>query len=681
MSPANASSPVKRPVLVQRSVSSNTSSMLRISPTNVMETWDNQPQKAAGPKPPRPHVVHRGHVRNLSLGKNLNKLQKAATAQNLFAEATTIGPSSNSRHQRKKSAPVVTPVTPGDGHHVRWDGSHPSLGDHKANTSVRKNHSTPALRRNNTSGVLGKKALVTERLHPKSAKGQQAKKKVVGFELADSESEEWEDSTQSPESTRRNSIAPPKDGNAGAALVDPLTFVKRPYPRVSQATATATATATSLPVPDPTSDPPSRDHSGHPPSPTSEEEEQQPIRTSDHEDITTRLLSQSRPSRAPPAMSPISAMASPPVVDLAHQTASLTTLASSHDPPPSSTSTSALPMTPGVNPQATSSSIEGGVSRFIMSDKTGFRATSRIDSDPNTPSSFLPHYRPENLSSPSQSNSAKKIRATSPPRRVEPPSRTQQKLWLQRTAALTTSPPDPHGGPDGLPASTMDPTFMAASHTRSGMRPYEGGRGAMNGSVRIGGAAHELGVKHIRKLYDKTAAELNVVQRFQSPTKSSFDRVNLLLKQLEGPATGTEAGATKARAKNVKSGPSFHTQFFRPSSAKKQSAVPQSHDAALAGSINKNTHQGSKDSTSHVYFQDHDDVVNIGDPSEQVDRLGIDHQSPHSQRASHPILSPSTDAPQDRGATDLERNSTVFLDENELLLRRVWDSRELASSH
>jgi len=206
----------------------------------------------------------------------------------------------------------------------------------------------------------------------------------------------------------------------------------------------------------------------------------------------------------------------------------------------------------------------------------------------------------------------------------------------------------------------------------------------MNGSVRVGGAAHELGAKHVRKLYDKTAAELNVVRRFQSPTKSSFDRVNQLLRKLERPATGTEAGATKSRAKNVNSIPSFHGQFFRPSSGRKnQHVVPQSHDATLTGSsqlINKNMHQGSKDSTSHVYFQDHDDVVNIG-PSEQVDRLGVDHPSPHSQRASHPILSPSTDAPQDRGATDQERDSTVFLDENELLLRRVWDSRELASSH
>ena len=667
---------MKRPALAQRSMSSNTFNTLRASPANaIIESSDYQPQKAPGPKPPRPHVVggnHRSHVRNLSLGKNLNKLQKAATAQNLIAEATTIGPSSSSRHQRKKSAPVTPGASP-HGHHVRWDGSHPSLGDHKANTSMRKNHSTPALRRNNTSGVLGKKALVTERLHPASAKGQ-AKKKVVGFELGDSESEEWEDSTQSPESTRRSSIAPGKDNNAGAALVDPLTFVKRPYPQTSQ----GTATATSLPVPDPTSDPLSRDHLRHPPSPTSEEE-QQPMRTSDHEDIATRLLSQSRPSRAPPAMSSISAVATPPVVDLAHQAASLTTLALNHDPtrrPPSSASTSALLETPGVNPQATSSSIEGGVSRFIMSD---IRATSRIDSDPNTPSSFLPHYRPQNLSSPSQSNSARKVKATSPPpRRVEPPSRTQQKLWLQRTAALTTSPPDPHGGPDALPASAMDPAFMAASHPRSGMRPYEGGRGAMNGSARVGGAAHDLGAKHVRKLYDKTAAELNVVRRFQSPTKSSFDRVNQLSRKLERPATGTEAGATKSRAKNMKSVPSFHGQFFRPSSARKnQRVVPQIHDATLTGSsqpVSKNVHQGSKDSTSHVYFQDHDDVVNIG---EQVDRLGVDHQSPHSQRASHPI-SPSTDAPQ---ATDQERDSTVFLDENELLLRRVWDSRELASSH
>ena len=62
----------------------------------------------------------------------------------------------------------------------------------------------------------------------------------MGFELGDSDNDdgEWEDTAQSPESTRRSSVAQTKESAENATtLVDPLVFVKRPYPQIPRATS------------------------------------------------------------------------------------------------------------------------------------------------------------------------------------------------------------------------------------------------------------------------------------------------------------------------------------------------------------------------------------------------------------------------------------------------------------
>ncbi|KAL1970023.1 hypothetical protein VTN77DRAFT_6428 [Rasamsonia byssochlamydoides] len=678
MSPAsNTSSPVKRPALGRRSASSHALVSMRTSPSNAADTSEAHPhpQKAPVHKVHRAHVVggaHRVHGRNPSFGKNLNKLHRVTSGHNVLAEGATIVTGAR-HHQRKKSAPV-TPAASPRGSHGRG-GSTVSLGEHKAHTSMRKNYSTPALPRN-TSTVLGKKALVTDR--PQTAKPRV--QKTVGFELADSDSdEEWEDSTQSPESTRRGSVAPSKDDAETSAenntvLVDPLTFVKRPYPQVPQSRSLPESSINAPPQEPPPPDDEHPDdeeaHSSH------AEDDQQPMRTSEHEDIATRLLSQSRPSKAPPAMSSISAIATPAPVDTSRRNASLTNLASSHDASRNapSTSGSAMPNTTGVTAQATSSSIEGGVSRFIINDKT----TPRTDSDPNTPSSFLPHYHPQSPPSPGRSNTSKKAKATSPPPRPPgdgPPSRTQQKLWLQRTATLTTSPPDPHGSP-ALPTSSIDPAFMAAPHSRAGGRPYDGGRGGVNGSVRPGVSTHDSETKHIRKAYEKTASELNVVRRFHNPTKNSFDRVDRILNEAGRQTGGGTEQNTSLAGKSVKSAPSLtNGQSLQSTSDRRQGVMSAGKDDSPGRSqlISKNRQSGSKHG-SRVYFQDQDDVVNINDPSEPGDRLDVDDQ----QRSGQNILSDSAAAAAEQG-TGKDTGSGDPATEVALLLRRMWESREVAS--
>lgn len=638
----NTSSPVKRPGLGRRSASSHALISTRTSPSNQAELSHSHTQKTPVHNPHRPHVVggaHRLHGRNPSFGKNLNKLQKLMGAEG----ATT---SAGARHhQRKKSAPVTPAASPRGHHHVRWDSAKGALGDHKANVSMKKNYSSPALRRN-TSGVLGKKALVTDRPH--AAKGQV--KKVVGFQLADSDDDdgEWEDSTQSPESTRRNSEVPVQDGaEDNTVLVDPLTFVKRPYPQAPQASSLPEQNRKSLSQESHQEDQHTdEDDDDDEEEQSSTEEREQRTRTVEHEDIASRLLSQSRSSKAPPAMSSVSAMAKPAAVDPTPRTTSLSNIASSQDASRRSPlSTSNPANTPGNNTQGTSSSMEGGVSRFIINDKSG---QSRTDSDPNTPSSFLPHYHPQTPPSPGQGATSKRTKTSPPPRPPggEPPSRTQQKLWLQRTAALSTSPPDSHGPGSTMSPSTMDPAFTA--HSRPGSRPYDGGRG-MNGSARAGGTAHDGEAKHIRKAYEKTASELNVVRRFQNPTKDSFSRVSRFMNEMERPATGAAQNQSPTKTEKKRHGDS---------------------ETGLTQLISKARPFGLKSSGSRVNFQDQDDAVNVGDTAEPVDRLGVDNPS-HSQNPTHPVVDDAAHG----GAND-----SVFPDETVMMLRRMWESREVPTA-
>ncbi|KAF3401434.1 hypothetical protein DPV78_005118 [Talaromyces pinophilus] len=683
MSPTSNShvtSPGKRPGLARRSVSSHAiiANSTRTSPATDA-TEPQKPTAAAGHKA-RAHVVgggHRAHGRNPSFGKNLNKLQRMHTASNihLFTEGTTTIGTGARHHQRKKSAPVTPVESPRtSGSHVRWEGGNTSLGDHKSHvSSMRKNYSTPALHRN-TSAILPKKALVTDR--PQSAKGRP--KKSVGFELVgDSDSEEeWEDSTQSPESTRRGSaVQSTKDSaESSQVLVDPLTFVKRPYPQIPQSRSLPESTISNLPQAIEDSDDESANHE-QASSVSSHEQEREPQpepRAHEPEDIANRLLSQSRLSKAPPAMSSISAMGTATGIDASRRNESITSLSNlasnqgglRHAPSvPSSQAQSSLPQ---------SSSIEGGVSRFIVNPQAGAHAISRTDSDPNTPSSFLPHYHPQPPPTPERST-AKKAKATSPqPRPLGDgiPSRTQQKLWLQRTAALTTSPPDSNGSP-ALPQSTIDPVFIAASHTRNGQ--YDNGRGTVNGSARVG-TSHDSEAKHTRKAFEKTSLELHVVRRFQSPTKNSFMRLQLLTNTSDRPNTASES-TSNFLAKSSKSAPSLTTgQFLNalPSRRAKAAAASSGDNESSAESADNTRHRSSK--PGRVYFQDHDDVVNINDSSsDPAERLAVESQQGGSSSVNGPT---GTD---NKAVTGTDRDG-YFANEQEMLLRRMWESRgEVAS--
>ncbi|KAE8388122.1 hypothetical protein BDV23DRAFT_159821 [Aspergillus alliaceus] len=665
MPTSNTSSPVKRPGLGRRAVSSHAVVTRSTSTQSELANSQNQNQKTSH-RAHRAHIVGggRNHHRNPSFGKNLNKLQRHLSQQQIETEKP------GRHHQRKKSAPAtpaaVTPATsPRGQHHVRWDGA---LGEsHQTAASMKKNNSSPALRRNSNSviGKIGKKALVTDRPHTSSGK-----KKTVGFELGDSDDNDdgdWEDTTQSPESTRRSSVAQSRDSVENTTvLVDPLTFVKRSYPQFPRSTSLPESSLNNFghnnQLPDGDSDDEHNSDGDKQTRPLETEEREGGSRTADHGDIASRLLSPSHSAKAPPAMSSISATAKPAMVDPLSRNASLTNIAAGHDNlrRPVSSSQNALASTPGNLTQATSSSIEGGVSRFI---KAGFQAASRTDSDPNTPSSFLPHYHPQTPPSPGRTGS-KRTRASPPsrPAGAEPHSRTQQKLWLQRTAALNTSPPDGHGVSAAASPSAMDPAFMAAAHARPGAG-FDAGRGLVNGTLRTG-PVHDNEAKHIRKAYEKTALELTVVRRFQSPTGDSFRR---LTSRLTGMKLGPSHQRHSSLGKPIKSAPALNLLQNG-----KQQPTAQPSPSPEPRQLISRKRSGLKTSVSQTYLPEPDDLANESTDSSQ---------RPRPQHPSHRILSTSDEAahPLPVGE-ELPEEPSMLANEADMMIRRIWESREVATA-
>lgn len=626
--PNNTSSPVKRPGLGRRAVSSHAV----VTRSNSNELSESHTSKApVHHKPHRAHVVggHRNHHRNPSLGKNFSKLK-------LFQLG---GPEATGRnHHRKKSAPATPVGSPKGQGHVRWDGD---LEDHPKN-SMKRNNSTPVLRRNH-SGV-GKKALVTER--PLSSTG----KKTVGFELGDDDNDdaEWEDTTQSPESTRRNSVAPSNPSVENTqVLVDPLTFVKRPYPQIPRATS----------LPESITNKFARNHSDLEEEDENEDAEedeqgdskQELDQSVDQGDIASRLLSPAHSAKAPPAMSSISAMAKPSAKDPASRSASVNLAQERNNRRAMSSSNPSFAMTPGSQPQATSSSMEGGVSRFIVSNKSANQASSRTDSDPNTPSSFLPHYHPQTPPSPNRV-AGKAAASPARPLGADLPSRTQQKLWLQRTATLNDSPPDNHGATPTTSSAAMD---LAVNQQRPGAGAFDVSRG-INGSARPGGAVgQDSESRQTRKAYEKVSLELTAVRRFQSPTGDSFNRLRAIARASKGRAVSAEQAS--ALGKPVKSAPSLPL-------------LQQSKRPSRLGSSSESKSQLQRDPQSST---SEDPATH----SESADTV----QATKSSHPSHRILSTSAEAV--HGLTgDQDTEDYPQVSQADMMTRRMWESREVATS-
>lgn len=646
-----SNSPVKRSVSFQHP-SSEHSTPRRQSPHGSAAS-EQQPHKSTMNKPHRSHVVgaQRTHGRNLS-HKSLNKLQRLALTHNLAADgdgeaptSTADGPTSTARrHQRKKSAPVSPSTSP----HARRNGSHAALAGQASNAPVKRNVSTPILKRDTSSNFVKKG-------HPPNNPADGAKrepKKAVGFQLADSDDEddEWEDnSSQSNGSTRRNSLAPTgkmngeREAHHSSALTNsPLVQDDKTRDRFKPSEESQISTSQSL-------------HAKH----------------DGQDDMATSILHRHHASKAPPTTSSITATARRAATGRApHQDASLVNLSSSL------TAVNNLTSHTVVNPHGTSFSAEGGVSRFLPDDQL---VGAQSASNPSAPSSFLPHYNPDTPPSPDVPSRRPQSPTLSRRRPAEPASRTQQKLWLQRTATLSTSPP---GGPmDGLRA-TMDTAPVDHEYvpghlrTGSGTHGHENRRGAMGAPGLPGRQMEDSEAKRTRKGYDRLSSELSVVQRFRSPTTDSFNRLVKVL----GP--DSRETSSRGRGDQRHSQTNGHISSFP--------AISRSHSRAFSktrdpGTLPSNPTLTEQPKGSQVRFQD---LANTGDADHHGENPDVGHHQLQSNTV--PVVRPDgyieeqqvddSAGPHAGGAYTNGLGTSYrryHANEEEILLRRMWESREV----
>jgi len=387
-------------------------------------------------------------------------------------------------HHRKRSGPTPPSTSPKIAS-VKRNSSAVSLARNGSHVSLKKNHSATSLHRNGSHPHVKKLGLPPIQHHTDKPK-KDLSKRVVGFEIGspdeeEQEEEQWEDSSHSPETTRQNSAAntrPPSHEDLGQKNLD--------QQRSSSSSDHDSPPQSLLPTPATTK----------PARPPITKHHTSPIRPPDHEAVTSRLLHYPRSSHAPPAMSSISATATPNSERRnLHRTDSSFSHVS-HTDAASMPGSTLVNNTPN-NGHGTSSSADGGVSRFI---EGGTSYDANEDSEPEKASSILPNYHRQ--SAPSSPGSAQRPKTPPPQRRVEPASRTLQKLSLQRLAAMTGSP-----GDEGMAASAPEPVALQRTGSRG----------------RVRGAATDS--KLTRKEHDLAIFQLSVVRRFWNPVVESLQRL------------------------------------------------------------------------------------------------------------------------------------------------------------
>lgn len=513
---------------------------------------------------------------------------------------STANITTDHHHQRKRSGGSTPPHSP-RASIVKRNSSHVTLPRNTSYGNLRKNQSANALARNLSHPALKKIGLAPA---PKRKSKDKDKKDGV-FQLGDrssdeeEEEEEWEDSTtQSPEFTRNNS----KTSTPNRAST-PNGEQMAPKP-----------TASHIVRPDKTSSPPAPSLKTNNRS-APDLRRASGISPSQLPSDPPLLHQHARASRAPPAMSTVSAHAAPSRLVRSESSKSFTRISHADVSPVNVTPTSSGPASA---PGGTASSVDGGVSRFLPSDTPSTSLRHMADgSDEDSPSNFLSNYKPQPSESPEKTRTIHKAQL---PQKA---SRTQQRLELQRREMLragaatpTTPPATGMGFPIGSSTSLHGPQ---ASRSR-------------NRSL-----AGEL--KAVKQDYETAVKHLMVVRRFRSPIVESMNRLrehNILPAEIGGVSPGV---ATKGRPQSRRE-PSAATVNGHAKSGLSRS-FDDSKSAPLA------SHSIGKARGGRVHFQrqgSHDDIE----------------------------VTPSQGSP-DENQID-ERSG---LSPEEALIRRIWDSREV----
>lgn len=563
--PSASPASVKRPSMHERSASGQSLSSSGKQQTHIHKVH-------------RPHIVGR-HSRNASHGKNLSKLGRVDSSNNV---------SKTRNHERKKSGastPGHSPKSPGL---PKRNSSHVTLPKNSSHGNLRKNQSATIL-----SSRQGAQANFKRAGLPPTPKPKNENQKTGFFQLGDQssgeEEGEWEDSTtQSPELTRNNSKA-----STPARVATPN--AERGSARAGEPT-TQESDDTS-----PSEDAPESNKASVP-KPRDEPSEAGNVIQHDPELLQTR-----RASRAPPAMSTVSAIGA---LDRSESNKSFQQINHSE--------AASMNVTPNMSVGEGSASADKPVSKFLRQPSTSSEVKAMIDDASDEDSAnFMNNYKPQPSESPEKPRHMHKARFSSMP------SRTQQKLELERREMLRTG-----GGPATPPAATLTmggPSTLSL-HSRSGSRGRN--RSYMDES------------KALKVSYETGIRQLTVVRRFRNPLVESFTRLK-------------EAGTIPA-----------DTGVVTPGGAAQTKNRPQSR----RGGTGPNTANGlAKAGVSRSLEENQPSPLASRSSSRgRSGRSQFQRQGSHDDIGVTPVRASFDGAEEDDGMSP-----------EEALMRRLWNSREV----
>ena len=496
-------------------------------------------------------------------------------------------------HRRVKSGtatPSASPKTAAAAH-MKRNSSHVVLPKNRSAGNLRKNHSATtltALNRNLSRGALNKLGAPAEQ---KAKQEQQQKQGVFDLGNASSEEEEeaaWEDSTASPELTRNNSkVSTPARSHTPNG--EPIQKPPEQHPDPD--------------VPEKTSSPPE-------PAIVKNNRSAPNLRyerafNEDRPRNDPALLQPNGRSRAPPAMSTATAHSSQQNLDRSDSQRSLlkssrTSLETSQDNAKTGATSKAptASTTPGLG---TGSSGSAGISHFLTNEPKFPRTNRNLDASDTdeSVSDFMATYKPQ------PSESPEKPRTNINRARVAAqPSRTQQKLELQRREVMRG------GGPPPTPSVGLALSVGSSVSVHS--------RSASKGRSRS--LAGEY--KAIKQDYENAVKQLTVVRRFRNPVLESLNR----LKQT-GAVLSNEYGPGKADHKRPLSRHGRITSQIPPiptSNGAERNQAGTGTEYSKTVAVNPTAHRDSRVSFQLSRQGSHDDILTASAGSPEAHRDDLD---------------------------------------------------------
>lgn len=524
-------------------------------------------------------------------------------------------------HKRSKSGTTTPTASPKSAveSNLKRNSSHVVLPKNRShgNLNLRKNKSTNTLvglNRNLSRGALNKLGAAPSQ----KAKKEEEHQKQGVFDLGDNSDDEdeedaaWEDSTASPELTRNNSKNTSKVSTPVRAPSPNGETIQKP-PQVQPLVPERTSSPPEPSVLKPNTSAPNLQYQRLPERPKAD---------------PPMLQQNGRGSRAPPAMSTANAHPTLGQVGRIDSQRALNDVKSSRTSVESSAESKLTPQTPNTPAVGQSSSGSASVSHFLPDDPSLPRrntgASGAISSDDESVSDFMNTYKPQPSESPDKPRTTSYINKA---RLSAVPSRTQQKLELQRREVMRGTPGTAVAGGMGISAGSG-----ASIHGRSASKGRNAARGSMAGEYNVD--------KLIKQDYETAVKQLTVVRRFRNPILESLGRIRenraLPLK---------ESGQAGPKRPPSRHGRASTGAAIVNGNAKGQNASPPESGRHLA----QNGHAGPRASTGRVQFQLSRDV--------STEDMGV--------------LTTSQGSPEVSNIHDENEGLSM----EEALIRRMWESR------